>query len=377
MKAIKIFLVIFLIYSSCSREHEPVTFDKARMDSLFYLTVTNQKGMGSISIFEDGKEVYQNAFGYADFEDSIPATAKTKYRIGSISKSFTASIIMQLIEENKLTLETKLGDFFPEIPNANAITIEQLLRHRSGLYNFTNSEAYPNWMEEPKTEAELIEIFIENGTVFEPDEKMEYSNTNYVLLSYIAEKIENKRFSDILEDRITRPLKLNNTYYGGKISPDKNEALSYTHVNNWELATETDMSVPAGAGAIVSNPTDLNKFYNLLFDGEVVSDNSLEEMKKLVDNFGIGMFQMPFYDKRAFGHNGGIDGFRSNIAYFPDDNASIACTFNGLAMSMNDILIGALSIYFGKEYSLPEFKPALILKSEELDIYPGVYSSPT
>ena len=100
-------------------------------------------------------------------------------------------------------------------------------------------------------------------------------------------------------------------------------------------------------------------------------------MKKLVNNIGIGMFQMPFYDKKAFGHGGGIDGFRSNAAYFPGENVSIACTFNGLSMSMNDILIGALSIYFGKEYSLPEFKPGLKLKSEELDIYLGVYSSPS
>lgn len=240
MKKFIILPALFLLtLSSCSQD-----FDKTKMDSLFSTIERNQKGMGSISIFKNGNEVYQKAYGYADLEDSIRATAKTKYRIGSISKSFTSSIIMQLIEENKLNLDTRLADFFPEIPNANKITVEQLLRHRSGLYNFTNSEDYPNWMEESKTKPELIKIFVDNGTVFNPDEKAEYSNTNYVLLSYIAEKIEKKEFADILNDRILIPAKLNNTYYGGEINPENHEAFSYTHFNHWELATETDMDIP-------------------------------------------------------------------------------------------------------------------------------------
>jgi CubicO group peptidase (beta-lactamase class C family) len=213
--------------------------------------------------------------------------------------------------------------------------------------------------------------------VFKPDEKMEYSNTNYVLLSFIAEKIDNKEFSDILKDRITKPLKLNSTYYGGKIDPDKDEAMSYTLLDHWESATETNMSVPVGAGAIVSNPTDLNTFYKSVFTGNVVSGHSLLEMEKLMDNFGIGMFRIPFYDKSAFGHTGGIDGFQSNAAYFPDEKVSIAYTSNGVGMAMNDIMIGTLSIFFGKEYSLPEFKAPLKFTSEALDIYLGVYSSPS
>ena len=192
----------------------------------------------------------------------------------------------------------------------------------------------------------------------------------------ITEKIERKDFSDILRDRITIPLNLSDTYYGDKISPAKNEALSYTKLNtSWDLATETDMSVPLGAGAIVSTPTDLNTFYNALFSGKVVSAISLTEMQKCIDNFGIGMFRIPFYEKQAFGHTGGIDGFQSNVAYFPEDKVSLAYLTNGVVMPMNDILIGVLSIYFGKDYEIPDFKPALELKSEDLDQYLGVYGS--
>ncbi|MBC8485640.1 MAG: beta-lactamase family protein [Candidatus Cloacimonetes bacterium] len=350
-------------------------FDKAKMDSLFKRIENNEKGMGSISIFKNKNEIYQNSFGFADIENKIRSTKKTKYRIGSFSKTFTATIIMQLIDENKLSLDTKLGEFYPDIPNAKKITIEQLLRHRSGLYNLTNSEDYQNWMVKPHSKSEVLKIFIENGIVFKPDEKAEYSNTNYILLSYIAEKIELKEYSEILNKRIIDPCRLKNTYYGGKINTAENEALSYTKLAAWELATETDMSVPAGAGGIVSNSTDLNIFYNHLFHGKLVSDNLLQEMKKIVDSYGIGMFQL--FDKKGFGHTGGIDGFQSKVTYFPEDNIFIAYTSNGVAMPMNDILIGALDIYYGNEYVLPEFEISIELRSEDLDKYLGVYSSST
>ncbi|MEM6843582.1 MAG: serine hydrolase domain-containing protein [Bacteroidota bacterium] len=378
MRVINIVLASFLVaYSACSQSKSDTEFNRAKMDSLFAKIDAEKQGMGSISISKNGEQVYQRAFGYADLAEDIPANATTTYRIGSISKTFTSSIIMQLVEEDKLTLDTKLSEYFPEVPNADQITIEQMLRHRSGLFNFTSAKNYTKWMEEPKSKDEIIQDIIDNGTVFEPDEKAEYSNTNFVLLSYIAEKIDDAAFADILDDRIAKPLKLEHTYYGGTINPEENEARSYTLQDDWELATETDMSLPAGAGAIVSNPTDLTTFFNALFTGKVVSENSLKEMTRLVDNFGLGLFQIPFYDKRAFGHNGGIDGFQSSAGYFPSDSVAVAYTTNGVGMGMNDILIGVLSIYYGRDYELPEFKPELELSSRELDAYLGVYSSPT
>ncbi|MCH8318574.1 MAG: beta-lactamase family protein [Bacteroidetes bacterium] len=350
-------------------------FDKEKMDSLFNLIESNGKGMGSISLYQDGNEVYYNSFGYADLANNIKATEKTKYRIGSVSKIFTATIIMQLVDEKKLSLVTTIDQYFPNLPNANKITIEQLLRHRSGLHNFTNDKDYLSWMESPKTKSELIEIFIEKGYDFEPNEKYEYSNTNYVLLSFIAESIDNKSFSEILKNRIIEPLKLKDTYYGNKINTKENEALSYTKLNEWHLSPETDMSVPVGAGAVVSTPSDLNIFLNNLFTGNLVSPNSLEQMKDIVEGYGIGMFQMPFYDKKSFGHTGGIDGFQSIASYFPKENFSISYCSNGVVMSKNDILLGALSIYFGKDYQLPNFKPTIELTSEDLDQYLGIYSS--
>ncbi len=349
------------------------SFDKVKMDDYFSKIEKYQKAMGSISIFKDGKEVYQKSLGFLDVSKNLKAGANTRYRIGSISKTFTATIIMQLIEEDKLKLDSKLATFFPGMPNAEKITIEHLMRHRSGLFNFTNDSEYLKWMEKPKTRDELIQLFKKNGKIFEPDEKTSYSNTNYVLLSFILEKIEKKGYAEILKNRITIPLKLKNTYYGGKIKTDKDEAQSYKKTNIWELATETDMSIPMGAGGIVSSPTDLNTFFNNLFSGKLVSAKSLNQMKKIVGNIGMGLFKFPFYNRYAFGHGGGIDGFQSIADYFPEDKVSVAYITNGVVMSMNNILIGALSIYFGREYSIPDFsyKPDI----KDLSTYSGIYSS--
>ncbi|MFO7827755.1 MAG: serine hydrolase domain-containing protein [Bacteroidales bacterium] len=350
-------------------------FDQAKMDSLFSTIEINEKGMGSISIFKNGNEVYQNSIGFTSIEENIPLTNQTKFRIGSVSKTFTATIVMKLIEQGKISLDDKLGNYFPEILNSETITIEHLLKHRSGIYNFTSAEDYVTWMEQPITRDELVEKIVSHGSVFEPDEKTEYSNSNYVLLSFIIEDITGKNFSEILSDFITQPCKLNDTYLGSKINLSQNEADSYTMLKDWKMSTETDMSVPMGAGAIVSTPTDLNRFLYCLFNHQLISAESLDKMTNIQDGMGLGIFQVPFYDKKAFGHTGGIDGFQSNAFFFPKENISVAYLSNGVVMPMNDILIGVLSIYFGRDYDLPEFKEPLELSSEELDKYLGVYSS--
>ncbi|VAW09880.1 D-alanyl-D-alanine carboxypeptidase-like protein [hydrothermal vent metagenome] len=359
LKVLYLILPIIIFQFACSKSDEKAPqfgedFDREKMD-LFFLTIEEKNlGMGSISISKNGQLDYQASYGKSDISNGISATAQTKYRIASITKTFTASIIMQLIEENKLALNTKLDNFFTEIPNSSSITIENLLRHRSGLFNYTNTPYSSEIVTQPATQEELIALFIENGTVFQPDEKTEYSNTNYVLLSFIIEDLDEKSYSNTLEDRIINPLALSNTYNGGLIDTTNEEALSYNRQSDdWILASETNLTLAQGAGSIVSNPNDLNTFYQALFDGKVVSESSLQEMKKMVDGVGIGLFPIPFNDKNAFGHSGQIDGFQSISMHFPDENVTISYTFNGVSMPSNDVLIGALSIYSNLEYTLP------------------------
>jgi len=226
---------------------------------------------------------------------------------------------------------------------------------------------------QPKTEAEMIEIIIKSGNDFAPDEKMAYSNSNYILLTYILEKIYKKQYSEILREKIVNPLGLKNTYLGGKINTQNGECNSYIFSNKgWEHQAETDSSQALGAGAIVSTSTDLIKFSYALFNGKLISGNSLLQMKTIQDFYGMGLIQMPFYDKTGFGHTGGIDGFRSVFAYFPTGEISFAQTSNGLNFNGNDISIAILSAVYDKPFEIPKFTR---LTDEELDKYLGVYSS--
>lgn len=222
----------------------------AKLDSLFTLIENDQQGMGSLSIWKDGKQVYSKGFGYANMQNQMPNSQSTKYRIGSITKTFTAAIIMQLIEEGKILLDTRLSRFYPQIPNADKITIEHLLRHRSGLFNYVAANDFYTWDRESISEDKLIEKFVAYGTVLEPDELSHYSNTNYILLSFIAEKIDKKAFFHILQERITGPLALPHTYYGGAINPAKGEAFAYSLALNWEQAPQTHISLMGGAGGL-------------------------------------------------------------------------------------------------------------------------------
>lgn len=349
-------------------------FDKVKLDNYFTALEENNRFMGSIAISKNGEMVYTKSIGFADVENKVKATENSKYRIGSISKSFTAALILKAIEEKKLDLNQTIDTWFPSIKNSERITVHNLLNHRSGIHNFTDDADYTTWNTKPKTEEEMLETIIKAGTDFEPDSKAQYSNSNYVLLSYILEKTNKKTYAQLLQRDIVNPIGLKNTYVFGKINPNKSECKSYSFAGTWKLEPETDFTVPLGAGAIISTPTDLTKFADALFGGKLLKPESLELMKTIQDHYGIGLFQTPFYDKMGYGHTGGIDGFSSVYSHFADGKISYALTSNGTNLNNNDISIAVLSAIYDKPYEIPDFT-TYHLSSEDLDKYLGVYAS--
>lgn len=347
----------------------------AQLDSLFNALASNQKYMGSFAIAQNGQNIYSRTIGKADIASHQDATTASKYRIGSISKTFTATLIFKAIEEKKLRLDQKIDTFFPTVKNADQITVAQLLSHRSGIHDLTANADYLQWNTQAKTRDELIKIISDGKIDFAPDSKASYSNSNYILLSFILENIYKQPLKNILLTKIVIPLKLRNTYLGSNITLQNNEVNSYSFDGSWQKETETAMSIPMGAGAIVSNPTDLNQFADALFNGKLISLNSLAQMKTIKDGYGMGLFAVPYDAKTGYGHTGGIDGFTSLLFYFPSDHLSIALTSNGNNYPNNDILIAGLNAYFGQPVQIPSFKQ-LVLKSEDLDQYLGEYSAP-
>jgi D-alanyl-D-alanine carboxypeptidase len=193
-------------------------------------------------------------------------------------------------------------------------------------------------------------------------------------LAYILEKAYQKPFSTILAEKIVEPLGLKNTSIGKKINAQNNESFSYKLTNTWEIEKETDMSIPMGAGAVISTPADLTRFAEALFNGKIISTDSLATMITIKDNYGMGIFQMPFYNKQGFGHSGGIDGFTSVFSYFPEDKIAYALTSNGSSYTINNISLAVLSSVYNKPFDIPDFN-AISLTSDELNPYLGIYSS--
>lgn len=374
MKNLLAFLILLVLSVSAFSQD----FDKAKMDKFFDGLSENNKGMGSLTISKDGKIIYSRAVGISHVGDKgyVSSDMKTKYRIGSITKTFTATMIFQLVDEGKLKLEDTLDKFYPEIPNAKKITIAQMLNHHSGIHSLTSDAQYfLSYSRRPQTHEYLLSVIAKTTPDFEPGTKAAYSNSNYLLLGYIIEKVSGKSYQDALKEKITSKINLSDTYYGGKINGANGESNSFDFVRgNWKMLAETDMSIPGGAGAIVSTPTDLTAFITALFNGKLVSQKSLDQMKTLTDGYGSGIVVFPFGQKKFFGHNGEIDGFHSMLGYQPEEKVAIAYISNGMVYDINNIMIAALSVYYNQPFEIPSFKP-LELSAEELEKFAGVYST--
>jgi len=351
------------------------TPNKASLDKYFDALQTNNKFSGSIALSQNGKTIYTRSVGFSDQDKNLKSNETTKFRIGSISKTFTAVLTFKAAEENKLKLTDKLDKYFPTVPNASKITVANLLNHHSGIHSFTSDPDYMVYMTQPKTQAELVAIISKAPSEFEPDSKGAYSNSNYVLLSFILEKAYNKPYKTILEEKIIKLLGLKNTAYGSKTNSSNNEAYSYSFTGKWIKQPETDMSIPMGAGAIVSTPTDLSRFIEGLFSGKIISTASLEEMKTLKDGYGMGIFATNLDGKKAYGHDGSIDGFTSMLTYFPEEKTTIAIVSNGHNdYSNKELSEVALRWAFNQPFEIPEFKTTTYT-TEQLDKYTGNYTT--
>ena len=347
-------------------------FDKAKLDGYFKTLESNNKFMGSVAVSQNGEIIYSKSVGFSDYENKLKANENTRYGIGSISKTFTAVLVLKGVERKKVGLKQTIDKYFPTIKNASKITIENLLYHRSGVHNFTNDKDFLTWNTQSKTEKEMVAIIANGGSDFEPDSKSQYSNSNYVLLSYILEKIFQKPYGDLLREYITEPIGLKNTYFGDSLNNSNSN--SYRYLESWKIVPKTDTSIPMGAGGIFSTPKDLVKFSDALFGGKLLSRESLEKMMTIKEKFGIGLFQMPFYDKIGYGHTGGIDGFNSIFSHFSNGQISYALISNGTNYNINDISISVLSAIYNKPYVTPKFS-TIKVSPEDLNKYLGVYSS--
>jgi CubicO group peptidase (beta-lactamase class C family) len=346
----------------------------ARIDNLLTALNSRDLAFGNVVISKAGKIIYQKALGYSRIsaDTKTLSTTQTRYRIGSVSKVFTAVMIFQLVEEGKIKADQTLSLFFPDLPGSDKITLAHLLNHQSGLHDYTKDTGFEGWMDKPKSQAELLTIIRDKGPDFEPGTKTEYCNSNYLLLSYILEKRTGMSYEKNLQVRILSKTGLTNTYLAKAINPMNNESVSYKYANGtWNSVPETDPGIHAGAGAIVSTPSDLVLLIEALFNNKLIKKSSLEKMITLTNGYGMGIFPYDHGTTRGYGHNGRIEEFYTAVRYYPESRIAVAYCTNGINYPRVDILEGIIKSCFNESMEIPFASR----EAGNLSSYPGQYAA--
>lgn len=361
------FLIVLNVFGFVSAQNSDY---KKSIDSLLTYFQENNAFSGSVMLQKNGETVYKGDFNkFANNSD--------QYRIGSITKIFTAIVTFQLIEEGKLSLNTKLNTYFPTIKNSEIITIGSMLNHTSGIYNYLEWEDYYNQKNKNYKREDLLKIIQQGKPDFKPEKDCSYSNSNYTLLGFIIEDITKKSYAENVKARITNKIGLQNTFCETSETEYSKRNNSYLFDGeNWSKESDTHPSFTFSAGNIVSTTEDLSKLMHALFNGNLVSKKSLEQMEKTnATAFGYGFQKTPFYGKIGYGHTGRIDEFRSGAAYLTEGQFSIVILTNGNNVKLNEMVVAVASKYYQKKYKTPDFTTYQSKTAPPTEIYNGIYKA--
>lgn len=351
----------------CTAAAPIATIQAGKLDAYFDALSKHQLANGSIAISQDGVLKYQRSVGFAKLDDGKPQPTDdaTRYRIGSVSKLYTAAMVMGLVEGASITLDSKLAEFYPDLPNAIGITYRDLLQHRSGLADYTNVADFQTWRTTPRTHAQILTIIAAGGAKFAPRERVEYNNSNYLLLGYVLEKIYERPYDEILQRQIAAKLGLSRTYYAGTGIAGL-ESVSYVFTpGGWVAQVPTDPSIHGGAGGIVATPADLVRFIDAMFARRVVTAQSLETMRNQDGGSGMGLWPYFVAGQTGFGHGGNIEAFRSGVYHFPDSRISISYATNASVLSMDEIVDESMSLIFERGRKPPTFEPVSLSTTQQ------------
>jgi len=328
---------------------------------------------GSVLVAEKGKVIYRKGFGLANMEWEVPNQADTKHRLGSLTKQFTAMLILQFVEEGKLDLNSPITTYLPDYPKetGDVITIHNLLTHTSGIPNFTS---FPNYQKDLSINTyspeALIKIFADSSLQFKPGEKFSYSNSGYLLLGVIIEKVSGKSYEQILRENILNPLKMNNTGYDHHETILKNRASGYE--NKYKNADYIDMSVPYSAGALYSTVEDLYLWDQALYNETLLSSKTRDLLfkpyiKAMGRSYGYGWyvakdrFGNTGDSLIVIGHSGGINGFNTSIQRIPSDKNLIVLLNNTGSAPLMEINRAIMSVLYNTPYEMPKKSVAFSL----------------
>lgn len=290
----------------------------------------------SVLVSRNGNIIYQKGFGYADIEKKIPVTPDTKFKIGSISKQFTAVAILKLQEEGKMKIEDKLSKYIPDFPRGNEVTIYQLLTHTSGIHDYNST---PNLdVTKPITPQALLDIIKKLPYDFNPGGRYLYNNSGYFILGYIVSQLSGKTLSEYLDETFFKPLGMKNTGIYTTNIVLNNEAQGYSmNGKTVKKADFQEMSWALGVGSIYSTTKDLYKWNEAVFNGKVLSDATLKTAFTQAGlnsggkvDYGFGWFLSTNRGLKFIQHSGGVSGFSAYLERQPENKLTVCVLLNSL-----------------------------------------------
>ena len=329
----------------------------ARMDQIVQSYVADKKFMGSVLVARGGNVILDKGYGFADLEWTIPNSPSTKFRLGSITKQFTAASILLLEERGQLKIDDPVKQYLPDAPTAwDKVTIYHLLTHTSGIPNFTSFPDYRLTEGTPTTPEQLVARFRDKPLNFQPGESSEYSNSGYVLLGYLIEKRSGQSYKDFVQQNIFTPLAMNDSGYDSTSAVIPRRASGYSpSANGLENARYIDMSIPCSAGGLYSTTGDLLRWEQALFGGKVISGASLGRMTTpFKDNYALGLAVRTLNGQKVIDHSGGIEGFTTEMAYYPDDKLTVIVLGNLNGDAPGEIASKLASVAHGETVLLPQ-----------------------
>lgn len=373
---IAFFVLIFLLFVSFTSTQGKEL--KQEMDD--YLKASHEiwKFHGTALVAQNGEIIFKKGYGMANIELGTPNTPEMKFQIGSITKQFTATAILQLQEKGLLSLDDPITKHLPEYPQetGDKITVRHLLSHNSGIPNYTDMPGIMTQKALPVTVDELLGTFKDKPLEFEPGEKYKYSNSGYVVLGAIIEAVSGKTYEDYIQENILEPLNMSNSGYDHRDRIIKNRAAGYTQDEKGELrnADFVHMSAPYSAGALYSTVEDMLIWDQALYTEKILKKSSLDKMfTPVLKNYGYGWVIEEKYDHTLVWHNGGIDGFHTTFNRWVDDNVCTVVLSNNDSAPVENIASGLAAMIFEKPYDVPVIKTPIEVDPKVFADYDGVY----
>ena len=359
-------LLIFVLQSGALAQQTAKT-KAAKIDEMMMLASKYRLFNGSVLVADHGKVIYKKGVGLANMEWNIPNTPETRFRLGSITKQFTATAILQLVDQGKIKLDGKISDYLPEYRKdiGEKVTVHQLLNHTSGIPSYTGLPGFfQDVSRNPFRVDDFVKKYASKDLEFEPGTKFSYNNSGYFLLGAIIEKVTGKPYEQVLKENIFEPLGMKNTGYDHFDTLIQKRATGYQKTADGYInAPYLDMSIPYAAGSLYSTIEDLYLWDQALYTDSVLPEATKQLMfKPNLSNYAYGWtIRKTRFDEKipVITHNGGINGFSTTIIRFPGERNLIVMLDNTAQGNGVERLSEELTkILYDRAYELPKMSVA-------------------